>query len=664
MTTEEKTPVDANLHSNVTIDFTKKRITKPKLKINPQGTKPSLSPRPQIVKKASSTGDETPVRICSLLGLEQVGQCVFIEYKDDIILVDAGLEFCAQEILGADYVIPDIAYIKKNIKKLRGIVLTHGHLDHIWALRDILPELDFPVIYTTPLTLGIVKKSFEDPKDVPKIKYKIVNPETDIIKLGCFTIEFVHVNHNIPETMALAIHTPKGIIFNSADFKIDHTPAIDKPADLAKIARIGTEGVKLYIGDSLGSERPWFAISEMVVGQTLDDIIKNTRSRLLIATFASNVWRIIQIIQSAARYNKVVFLSGRSMVNNVEICKELGYINVPKWLIRKLGDDIHGLSDDRIVILSTGAQWEEFSSLARMARGEHTKFELKKWDTILMSATTIPGNELAVAKMMNDLVVREINLITNNDMDVHASGHWGAEDHKIMIGLLKPQFFMPFYTDAKSRYAHKKLGLMMGIPEENIMMPAKNGAIIEMYDDRVTIAKDTVKLNTVLIDGKGVGHLSGEYVIKARKIMAEDGLLALIFKIDTKTKELVGNIQIESRWFVYSSEVRMVHTKIVDFARSKYHDYLKKRKDTKQIMKDIKEDLGEQITKIIGRVPMVLTMYVYINRDQKDEIIDVIADDEAIIWMTLEEQGGYEPDNAPSADTILHGQGTEGDILI
>lgn len=583
----------------------------------------------KLIKKG-----EKPVKIWSLMGLEQVGQCVYIEYENDIIIVDAGMEFAADEELGADYIVPDITYLKKNKKKIRGIVLTHGHLDHVGALRDILPELDFPTLYTTPLTLGITKKTFNDPKEAAKIKYKIIDPDVDLVKLGCFTLEFVRVNHNIPETLAIAIQTPKGLIFNSSDFKIDHTPAIDRPADLAKIGRIGMEGVKLYIWDSLGTSKPGWSMSEKVIGHNLDNLIKNNKSRILVATFASNVGRIIQLINSAIKHDRVIFLSGRSMVNNVEICQELGYIKVPKGYIRKLDEDVNNMPDERVLILSTWAQGEEFAALTRMARGEHPIMQLKKWDTILMSASPIPGNETAVGNMINDLVVKDLNLITNNDMDIHASGHGGIEDHKLLLGLLKPEFFLPFYMPAAERYAHKKIATDMGMPDHRIMMPNENGSIIEVYDDVVLISDQKLKLDKVLVDGKGKGHMSGEYVIKARHIMAQNWVVGLIFKVDTKTKKLVGNIQIESRGFVYSSEVKDIHTQIVDFARAKYNENLKRKMEVKDNLKILKDDLWQLITKIIGRVPMIMPMYVYINRDTKDDV----NKEEAIVGMTLEEQ--------------------------
>ena len=580
---------------------------------------------------------EIPVRVGSLMWLEQVGQCLFVEYDKDIILIDAGMEFAAQTKLGADYIIPDVSYIKKNKDKLRGIVLTHWHLDHIGALRDILPELGFPMIYTTPLALGLIKKTFENPKETSKIKYKLIDPDIDVIKMWCFTLEFARVNHNIPETLAVAIHTPKGVIFDSADFKIDQTPAIDQPSDLAKIARIWLEWVKLYIGDSLGSDRPWWSVSEKVIGKNLDELIKKTQSRTIIATFASNIWRIIQIINSAIRYNKIVFLSWRSMLNNIEICQELWYIDVPKGYIRKLSSEIDTLPDERILILSTGAQGEEFAGLTRMARGEHPIVQLRKWDTVLMSASAIPGNESAVSSMINDLVVKDVNVITRDDIDIHASGHGFMEEHKMFLSLLKPEYFLPFFMPPAERYAHKKLAIDLGMEEEYILMPNENWDVIEIYDNVTVIAPQSIKLDTVVVDGKGIGHLSWEYVIKARKIMAEGGIVSLIFKVDTSTKELIGNIQIESRGFVYSSEVKKIHTQVVEFARARYNDHLKKRMDVKENLKLLKQELGEYITKIIGRVPMLMLMYVYINREAMQNI--QIEENDEIVGMTLEEQG-------------------------
>ncbi len=573
---------------------------------------------------------EKPVKIMSLMWLEQVGQCLLIEYENDMIIVDAGMEFAADDdVLWADYIIPDVSYVKQNLHKLRGILLTHGHLDHIWALRDILPELNWPTVYTTPLTLGIVKRSFNSREQMNKIKYKIINPEIDIVKLGVFTVEFVHVNHNIPETMAMGIHTPKGLIFNTADFKVDFTPAIDKPADLSKVARIGNEWVKLYIWDSLWTASRWVPKSEKEIGDNLEKTIKSINGRIIVATFASNVGRVMQLIESSTKNNRVVFLAGRSMINNVEICQELGYINAPKAMVRKLDESVEQMPDERVMIICTGAQGEEFSALARMARNEHPQIQLRKWDTVMMSSSVIPWNELQAANMMDLLVQKDINLITNNDIDIHASGHGGTDDHKLFLNLVNAEYVLPYYMTAFHRYAHKKLALDMGRDDEKILMPNENGSIIEMYENGIKLSDEKIKLNTVLIDGKWVGHLSWEYVVQARKIMAHDGVLIITYKIDTNSKEIVGNIQIESRWFVYSSEVRKVHTLVVDFARAEYNKIVKwllrkwlKPEDinVKDILKEIKKKLEVFTQEHIWRVPMIITSFVYINRDNAKQV--------------------------------------------
>lgn len=320
------------------------------------------------------------------------------------------------------------------------------------------------------------------------------------------------------------------------------------------------------------------------------------------------------------------------MVNNIEIVKQLGYINVPTGYVRKLSEDINNMPDERVIVLCTGAQGEEFAALTRISRGEDKNITLKPGDQILMSATPIPGNEKAVFSMMNDFVRHGIEVITNADLDVHASGHAQQEDIKVMTALLKPEYVLPIHGEPIQRHANKQLVMGMNIPKDKVIM-VDNGDLVELYDDGIKVSDKPLKLDTVMVDGLGMGHLSGEYVVKARKIMSEDGVLALIFKVDTKTKELVGNVQIESRGFVYSSEVQTIHTDIVEFVRKKYYAHLKETNDVKMILKLIKDELGGFIEKNIGRVPMLMPMFVYINTDAaKDEMKeDPIPLKEAIV---------------------------------
>lgn len=601
------------------------------LKHRIEAPKQTIADLKKLVKK-----DEIPVRVFSLWGLEEIWiNMTVIEFKNDIIIIDAGLEFASYDMHGIDYIIPDIAYLVQKKVNIRGIFITHGHLDHIWAIKHIIWDLNYPMVYTTPLALWLIKKNLTE-KDNKLLKYKLINPDVDLIKAGIFTIEAFRVNHSIPESMGFAVHTPKGMIVHSGDFKIDFIPAIDRPADLGKISRIWTEWVKLYMWESTNARRAGHTPSEKIIWENIATIInKHNRQRLVVSLFASNIGRIIQIIESAARQNRTIFLAGRSMVNNVQLCQELGYLNVPRDMIRQMSADIEQMPDERVLVLCTGSQWEENSALVRMADKTFKDFFLRPWDCVILSAHTIAGNEKAVGSLMNKLVDLDIDLVDDPHLDLHTSGHAYQEDMKEMMALLKPEYFIPVHWELVMRNAHKKVALDMRIPEEKVLMP-KNWQLIEMFDEAVLLSEKKLKVDTIVIDGKGEWHLSWEYVVKARNIMAQDGVVALIFKIDNKTHELVWNLQIESRGFVYSSEVKAIHTKIVEFAKSLYNQNLKKRMDIKTNLKAIREALGDEITKIIGRIPMLMLTWVYINREA---ISGESTGEDPIIWMTLEEQG-------------------------
>ena len=606
------------------------------LKHRNQAPTQSIADLRKLVKK-----DEIPVKVFWLWWLEEIWiNMTVIEYQDDIIVVDAWLEFASFDMHWVDYIIPDISYLVQKKKNIKWILITHGHLDHIGAIKHILWDLDYPIVYTTPLALWLIKRNLNE-QDQKKMKYKIINPDIDIIKLWQFLVEPFRVNHSIPESMWYAIHTPKGNIVHSWDFKIDFIPAIDKPADLGKISRIWQEWVKLYLWESTNARTPWHTPSEKLIWENLEQVIKNhPNQRMIISTFASNIWRLIQIIESAVKHNRVIFLAWRSMVWNVQLCQELGYINVPKDMIRLVSSEIDQLPDERVMILCTWSQWEEFSALVRMSTNTFKNFTIKPWDCILLSSHTIPWNEKAVWSLLNNLIDMWIDLVDEPTLALHTSWHSYQEDMKEMMALLRPEYFCPIHWEALMRHAHEKIALDMKIPEEKILLP-KNGQIVELYDECVLLSDKKIKIDTVTIDGKWQWHLSWEYVTKARGIMSQDWVVSLIFKIDTKTKELVWNIQIESRWFVYSSEVKSVHTKIVELARWEYNKNLKKKMDIKENLKSIKDLLEWEIEKIIWRVPMIIPMYVYINREALATPVQT-NDDEEIIWMTLEEQGWFD----------------------
>ncbi len=622
--------IDSTINSNIKIDFEAKPPKKRR-----------REPKNDFVasfRETPSTWSEKPVRIIPMWWLEQVGQnMTIVEYENDILIIDAGMMMPGWEVYWVDYIIPDISYLKDKKDKIRWIIITHGHLDHIWALKHILPELNYPKVYASMLATWLIKKSLEWTPAMNAAEFQVVNPDIDILSLWVFNVEFFRVNHSIPEPMGLSIYTPKWLVVHTWDFKIDFTPAIDKTADLAKIARIWQEWVKVLMSDSTNATKPWKSPSELQVWQSLEQIIKNSNSRLIIATFSSLIWRIAQIIDFAVKYNKIVFLSGRSMVNNIEIARQLGYVNAPQWIIRKVNSDIDALPDDRVIILTTGSQWEDFSALVRIAKWEHPQIKIRPKDKILLSSVPIPGNEMAVVNMMNDLIKKWADVITNKDLDLHVSGHGYQDDLRMMLSLVQPQYFVPVHGDLYMRFAHKKIGTELGIEDEKTLL-VENWSIIEVYDDKVKLAPKRLKMDVVMIDWLGIGSMAGEYVMKARQIMSQDGMVALIFKVDSKNKQLVWNIQIESRWFVYSAEVKKIHTNIVDFAKKRYYELLKQKKEVKDVLKELKEELNEFLTKTVGRVPMIIPMFVYINRDPAGNIKDDMPTEDALIWMTLDEQ--------------------------
>lgn len=494
------------------------------------------------------------MKIIPLGGLNEIGKNMMaLEYKDDIMIIDCGMSFPEDEMLGIDIVIPDITYLIKNKDKVRGIVLTHGHEDHIGALPYVLKKLNVPV-YGTKLTLGLVDNKLKEHKLSGSVHTEVVKPG-DTIKLGEFKIEFIRTSHSIADAVCLAIHTSLGTIVHTGDFKIDFTPINGDPIDFHRLAELGKKGVLLLLADSTNVERQGYTMSERTVGVTFENIFRNANQRIIVATFASNVHRVQQIINAAYKFNRKVSVSGRSMVNVVNVAMDLGYLNVPEDILIDISD-INKYPDNEIVVITTGSQGEPMSALSRMASSEHKKLEIQPGDMVILSATPIPGNEKTVARVVNQLFEKGANVIYEALADVHVSGHACQEELKLMHALIKPQFFIPVHGEYRHLRQHAKLAESLGMSNENIFT-IENGQILEISKEGAKVCGNVASGN-ILVDGLGVGDV-GNIVLRDRKHLSEDGLMVVVVTITKDTGQVVAGPDIISRGFVYvrESEVLM-----------------------------------------------------------------------------------------------------------
>lgn len=488
------------------------------------------------------------VKIIPLGGLGEIGKNInVIEYEDEIMVLDCGLTFPEDEMLGVDVVIPDITYLLKNKEKIKGIVLTHGHEDHIGALPYVLKKIAVPV-YGTKLTLGLVENKIKE-HNIGNASLNVVTP-SDRLKLGSFEIEFIKTTHSIPDSVAIAIHTPVGTILHTGDFKIDFTPIKGEVMDLPKLAEIGKNGVLALMADSTNVERPGYTMSESKVRSTFDDIFMNAKQRILVATFASNVDRVQQVIDAAVKFERKVAVSGRSMVNVVSIAKELGYLDVPEGTLIEI-NDINNYSDDKVVIITTGSQGEPMSALARIASSDHRKISLVPGDLVVISASAIPGNEKTVSKVINQLSKKGAEVIYEALADIHVSGHACQEELKLIHSLLKPKFFIPVHGEYRHLKRHVELAESMGMARENILL-MQTGDVAEFSKDRAKIV-GTVPTGHVMVDGLGVGDV-GNIVLRDRKHLSEDGLIVVVVTISRQNGSVVSGPDIVSRGFVYVRE--------------------------------------------------------------------------------------------------------------
>jgi len=489
------------------------------------------------------------LRIIPLGGLSEIGKNMMVmEYEDDIIIIDAGLMFPGEEMLGIDLVIPDISYLLERREKIRGIVITHGHEDHIGALPYILPQLNVPV-YSTKLTHGLISVKLKERKALSGAEIRVVSPGGEV-KLGKFKVEFFPVCHSIPDAVGLIIRTPVGIVVHSGDFKLDYTPVDGKPTDLSRLAQLGAQGVLLLLSDSTYAELPGYTPSEWVVGETLDRIMAKAPGRVIVTTFSSLVSRVQQVVDSAAKYGRRVFPVGRAMTNTVRMALELGYLTAPDGVLGRL-EEIRKLSHDKIVFVTTGSQGEPTSALVRMANRDHRQLHILRGDTVVLSATPIPGNEALVNRTLDNLFKQGAQVFYDKVAQVHVHGHASQEELKLLLNLVKPKFFIPIHGEYRHLGLHAKLAESVGVPRENIFV-LEDGDIVELNPQQAKITGKITSGN-VYVDGLSVGDI-GSVVLRNRRMLSRDGIVVAIIAVNRQTGKLVGRPDIVSRGFVDTRE--------------------------------------------------------------------------------------------------------------
>lgn len=547
-------------------------------------------------KKVTDKG----VKIIPLGGLEQIGMNITaFEYEDSIIVVDCGLSFPEDEMLGIDLVIPDVTYLKENRDKVKGFVITHGHEDHIGGLPYVLKEINVPV-YATKLTIGIIENKLKEHNLLKTTKRKVIKYGQSI-NLGCFRIEFIRTNHSIADAAALAIYTPAGIIVHTGDFKVDYSPVFGEPIDLQRFAEIGKKGVLALMADSTNVMRSGFTMSEKTVGKTFDNIFsENTKSRIIVATFASNVDRVQQIINSAKKYNRKVVVEGRSMINIIGTANELGYLNVPEGTLIDI-EEMKNYTDEQLVLITTGSQGESMAALSRMAASIHRKVTIQPGDVVIFSSTPIPGNEKSVSKVINELSMKGAKVIFQN---THVSGHACQEEIKLIYALTKPQYAIPVHGEYRHLITHGELAQSMGIPKENVKI-LSSGDVLEVCENFAKVT-DKVPAQGILVDGLGVGDV-GNIVLRDRQHLSENGLIIIVVTLEKYSNQVLSGPDIVSRGFVYVRESE----NLMDEARDVVNNALEKClasnvTDWGKIKTEIKDTLSDYLWKKTKRNPMIL----------------------------------------------------------
>jgi len=562
--------------------------------------------------------ENAKLRIIPLGGICEIGKNLTVfETEKEIIIVDCGIGFPDDDMLGIDAVIPDITYLSMNAKKIKGIFITHGHEDHIGALPYFLREINVPV-YGTRLALALIDKKLEEFKMSGKTTLNIVKPG-DVILTKDFAVEFINTNHSIADACALAITTPAGLVLHTGDFKIDYTPIDGKPIDLSRLAQLGEHGVLLMMADSTNAERKGFTMSERTVGVAFDEIFAKTKGRLIVATFSSNIHRVQQIIDTARKFNRKCVVCGRSMVNIVEVATSIGYMKHTDDTIINI-DEIGNYPPEQIVVITTGSQGEPMSALTRMAISSHRQIDIVKGDTIIISASPIPGNEKPIAKMIDELFKKGANVIYKALADVHVSGHACEEELKLIHSIVKPKYFIPVHGEYKHLMAHSHIAMSMGMPEENIII-AENGHVVEFEADGSVNIKETVPSGNILVDGLGVGDV-GNIVLRDRRHLSADGIIVIVMSISSQTGKVVAGPDVISRGFVYmrESEDMMAHIREVTNMALAHGEEGKRKHDWAVKKTNIRDAVHQYVYEQTQRNPMILP--IIMDVDMNEIIVD------------------------------------------